>query len=782
LRRKKKDVEEPTEGETASIEAPQDENIPADEQTAPVAEGEEAPADATPVTEEAPTADEVNIEPNNDGVSKTPKQPKDSPAENGIAYNTEDDRVDYTTFATKRSPYHERYYLLYGGESELAFIDSSATLKYLGALCGHRNPLKQARNGKKVAELIETTYKPGKPDARYCDFCGTEIYGVEYETLVDGRNRCMHCSRTAVKTGEEFRKLFEDVKRNMESFFSIRINAGIKVEMVNSKTLHRRLGENFVPTPKSDGRILGVAIHDRNGFTIMVENGAPRMSTMLVCAHELTHIWQYLNWNKKELRKKYGRKLLPQIYEGMSKWVEVQYAYLVNEPAVAKREEIITSYRQDEYGQGFLRYRANYPFSLGTVITKPTPFMYPQTPLKEEFCGAFEVQMPTDGVNPGDIENTRPTDDKPISTGAIEGPIDRNTGTLNMYAYSTLTSSEKAVYNDILSAITSFSPMISGFSAPVTEPQIKKIVDYVYRDHPEIFWFQYGATIYYNEATLDVSRVELSYCMTPDEAKNRQEKIEAAIKPFLTSITDGMSDYEVVLHIYENIISLVDYDTIGLERQKKSDAVNPNVPDDLRSIYGVFVNRKAVCAGYAKAFQYLLNACGIECCYVTSATHAWNIVRLEGDYYHVDVTWGDGSNTKKEKSQIDAIMYDCFCLTTEEITRLSEHTPESILPLPACTATKCNYHRRHGLFLEAYNLDRIRTIVCESVKLNKLDISFKFGSAAAYNEAKQDLINKGKFRDAIQLAALRADVRLGTAYTYMSFDDRWTMMFRITKM
>ena len=117
--------------------------------------------------------------------------------------------------------------------------------------------------------------------ARYCDFCGTEIFGVEYETLADGRDRCLRCGKTAIKTGEEFRKIFEDVKRNMESFFGIKINAGIKVEMVNSKTLHKRLGKAFIPTPKSDGRVLGVAISDKNGYTLLVENGSPRWSLWL---------------------------------------------------------------------------------------------------------------------------------------------------------------------------------------------------------------------------------------------------------------------------------------------------------------------------------------------------------------------------------------------------------------------------------------------------------------------------------------------------------------------
>ncbi|MBQ4244619.1 MAG: hypothetical protein II702_06870, partial [Clostridia bacterium] len=70
------------------------------------------------------------------------------------------------------------------------------------------------------------------------------------------------------------------------------------------------------------------------------------------------------------------------IYEGMAKWVEIQFAYIINEKVTAKREEIITLYRNDEYGRGFVMYVGKYPFSTGTSITNPTPFMFIDDPLR----------------------------------------------------------------------------------------------------------------------------------------------------------------------------------------------------------------------------------------------------------------------------------------------------------------------------------------------------------------------------------------------------------------
>ena len=68
-----------------------------------------------------------------------------------------------------------------------------------------------------------------------------------------------------------------------------------------------------------------------------------------------------------------------------------------------------------------------------------------------------------------------------------------------------------------------------------------------------------------------------------------------------------------------------------------------------QSAYGALVNGQTVCAGYARAFQYLLQQLGIPCYYCTGyagENHAWNIVALEDGYYNVDATWDDTEGGK----------------------------------------------------------------------------------------------------------------------------------------
>ena len=57
----------------------------------------------------------------------------------------------------------------------------------------------------------------------------------------------------------------------------------------------------------------------------------------------------------------------------MAKWAEIQYLMLMNEKSYAKRQEITTILRDDEYGRGFILYAKKYPLSEGSNVTK-TPF------------------------------------------------------------------------------------------------------------------------------------------------------------------------------------------------------------------------------------------------------------------------------------------------------------------------------------------------------------------------------------------------------------------------
>jgi len=122
------------------------------------------------------------------------------------------------------------------------------------------------------------------------------------------------------------------------------------------------------------------------------------------------------------------------------------------------------------------------------------------------------------------------------------------------------------------------------------------------------------------------------------------EIINILIKP-------EMTEYEKELVIHDYLVTNIKYD--------KENFINDTLPDETHTSFGALVNGVAVCDGYARSFQILLNAVGIECSMVVGDfdslngalasvrsngekwRHAWNIVKINNVYYHVDVTADD---------------------------------------------------------------------------------------------------------------------------------------------
>ena len=99
-----------------------------------------------------------------------------------------------------------------------------------------------------------------------------------------------------------------------------------------------------------------------------------------------------------------------------------------------------------------------------------------------------------------------------------------------------------------------------------------------------------------------------------------------------------MSDYQKEAAVYQWLVQNVNYDWTHND-------VMVSTPRESFTPYGGLVNRTAVCLGYATSFQLLMDLAGVEFITVVGAAHqstgdhAWNMVRLDGNWYCVDVTW-----------------------------------------------------------------------------------------------------------------------------------------------
>lgn len=148
-----------------------------------------------------------------------------------------------------------------------------------------------------------------------------------------------------------------------------------------------------------------------------------------------------------------------------------------------------------------------------------------------------------------------------------------------------------------------------------------------------------GWSGYYNSKGQTVTYWKIVYTETAKQVK----KVNASAKKVLKKLkVSGMSDVAKVKTIHDYVVNLVRYD------------------DSLKdhSAYGGLTAKKhsTVCQGYALIMYKLLTDAGVPCHYVTGdagGPHAWNIVKINKKWYHLDATWDDPS---------DALVYDYFLI------------------------------------------------------------------------------------------------------------------------
>lgn len=275
-----------------------------------------------------------------------------------------------------KSRYQKECYLKYGYEEIDSRIKVDELRKYLRVRGWSNNALTLARKRDVLAKnLLDTSTD------NHCDFCSLPLTGVSYERLNDGRIRCNDCSSSAITTLKDFKEIFYRSLKMMEDFFEIRYRVPISAKMTDAREVAKGVGMIFKPSTGVTPRVLGFAQKKFGRYSLVVENGSPRLATIDTVVHEMTHIWQYLNWNDKDIRRIYGMgrlsctaKTRDILYEGMAMWASIQYMYQIGETYYAAQQEALAESRQDVYGIGFRLYRDQYPLAKDFSLLRYTPF------------------------------------------------------------------------------------------------------------------------------------------------------------------------------------------------------------------------------------------------------------------------------------------------------------------------------------------------------------------------------------------------------------------------
>ena len=171
-----------------------------------------------------------------------------------------------------------------------------------------------------------------------------------------------------------------------------------------------------------------------------------------------------------------------------------------------------------------------------------------------------------------------------------------------------------------------------------------EFVDYfrnLINTHPELF------NVASNFSYKPYSNVDKMYSILPTYSMTNEEYTAARVVfdegtgKILSEIDYSMNDVQKALTVHDALCDIATYPDLGTF----DESTGSYSADKLiyHNAYGIFYDGNAVCQGYALAYIYLMNQLGIPCEYVASDTinHGWNKIKIDGNWYNVDVTWDD---------------------------------------------------------------------------------------------------------------------------------------------
>ncbi|MCL2300899.1 MAG: hypothetical protein FWC27_12225 [Firmicutes bacterium] len=317
--------------------------------------------------------------------------------------------------------------------------------------------------------------------------------------------------------------------------------------------------------------------------------------------------------------------------------------------------------------------------------------------------------------------------------------------------YGNLNEAERAAYDLILERLPRFPESIR--LADLSTEGLDRVFAALVLDQPLLFHI---STTNYTKLTQEGQATAFmpEYRMGREEYAARCEALAKAVETF--AVPAGGTPFDCELALHDQLIRRCAYAEDFTQAEKST-------------AYGALVEGSASCEGYARAFQLLMDLQGIDCYIVTGEAtnsagdavgHAWNKVRVEGEWYQTDATWNDP--VTEDGSHVTSHAY--FNLTDEEIG-LSHELTDTRNP---CTATAANYYIRKGL--EFSGLDRAaEDLLTKALRDgmaagdNAAELRFKDGDAM--KEGLRYLFDRQNIYRVLNNAALGgADIRTDTLF------------------
>lgn len=295
------------------------------------------------------------------------------------------------------------------------------------------------------------------------------------------------------------------------------------------------------------------------------------------------------------------------------------------------------------------------------------------------------------------------------------------------YYFSSYTDEEQTLYIELLDAILNFKNDV--LLTTTNSNMIDGVFQGVLSDHPEIFYLN-GYTYKHTKGS-DSLLFSATYTMGREEIEEMNRQLEAQAAEYLKDIPQN-DEFAIVKYLYDMIIVNTTYTLDAKDNQ---------------NIQSVLLYGSSVCNGYAKTMKYLLDKAGVESviAYGTvedGSRHAWNIVKIDNEWYHVDATWGDSvfQSINDDGTEQKFINYDYLCATTADI--LKTHTIDTDVQMPLCTSIKNNYYNRAGAYFTDVNIDQLNELFANAYLNGNNTVMIKANSVITFAKLYSYLIEE----------------------------------------
>lgn len=302
------------------------------------------------------------------------------------------------------------------------------------------------------------------------------------------------------------------------------------------------------------------------------------------------------------------------------------------------------------------------------------------------------------------------------------------------YYFNLLGEDERKIYREMLDGIQKRENKF--YLTTSEESRINKTYHALLKDHPELFWVHNRQEVYTTSYQgSDYCEFSPGYTYTDQEITEIQQAMQNACQEVRNLIPEGADTYEKVKTVYSYLIDTAEYAS----------------SEDDQNIAGIFWKGQAVCAGYARAVQYLLEQLDIPCIYVegdardSDEGHAWDIVQIEGQYYYVDATNGDQPKFLEGDAvqlvEHKTIIYDYLCPFPQEYEQV--YTASDEFPVPECTAVDKNFYVLNQAYFDTYDYQTLYDFCCMRLDNGAAVVRFKFKNQEDFDRAYQEWIQSG---------------------------------------